>query len=194
MSKLTDAQLVILSTAAQRDGGAALPLSRSLKIRGAAVTKTLDGLCKRGLLQEQPAPHDAIAWRAEKNGGRLMLVITAAGVRALEGDAAAEQPKPSPLVGSTADKARAETPNTSSRDRKRKERTGGAGTKQGLLIDLLKRKSGASIDEIVAATGWQAHSVRGAISGTLKKKLGLIVSSEKAEDRGRVYRIAEPRR
>ncbi len=66
-----------------------------------------------------------------------------------------------------------------------------AGTKQALLIDLLKRKTGATIDEIVEATGWQAHSVRGAISGALKKKLGLAVSSEKADGRGRVYRIAE---
>ena len=65
-----------------------------------------------------------------------------------------------------------------------------AGTKQALLIDLLKRKRGATIDEIAKATGWQPPSVRGAISGTLKKKLGLAVSSEKAEGRDRVYRIA----
>ncbi len=65
-----------------------------------------------------------------------------------------------------------------------------AGTKQALLIDLMKRKNGATIDEAVAATGWQRHSVRGAISGTLKKKLGLAVTSENLEGRGRVYRIA----
>ncbi len=63
------------------------------------------------------------------------------------------------------------------------------GTKQALLIDLLKRKDGATIDDIVEATGWQPHSVRGAISGALKKKLGLTVESEVFEDRGRVYRI-----
>ncbi len=63
------------------------------------------------------------------------------------------------------------------------------GTKQALLIDLLKRKKGATIDELVEATGWQAHSVRGAISGALKKKLGLTVTSEPIEKRGRVYRI-----
>ncbi len=64
-----------------------------------------------------------------------------------------------------------------------------AGTKQALLIDLLQRKNGASIDELVKATGWQPHSVRGAISGALKKKLGLTVTSEPIEKRGRVYRI-----
>ncbi len=67
------------------------------------------------------------------------------------------------------------------------------GTKQALLIDLLKRKKGATIEEIVEATGWQPHSVRGAISGALKKKLGLAVTSEKVGDRGRVYQIAGTR-
>ena len=49
--------------------------------------------------------------------------------------------------------------------------------------------SPAAIGEIVAATGWQPHTVRGAIAGALKKKLGLDVTSEKVEGRGRVYRI-----
>ncbi len=65
------------------------------------------------------------------------------------------------------------------------------GTKQALLIELLSRKTGATIDEIVEAMGWQPHSVRGAISGALKKRLGLTVISEKVERRGRVYRIVE---
>jgi hypothetical protein len=64
------------------------------------------------------------------------------------------------------------------------------GTKQALLIDLLGAADGASVPEMAAKTGWQPHSVRGAISGTLKKKLGLTVESEVVEDRGRVYRIA----
>jgi Protein of unknown function (DUF3489) len=190
MPKLTDAQLVILSNAAQRASGAALPLPKSLKIRGAAVSKTFDALRKRGLLQEQPAPHDAIAWREGKDGGRMMLVITAAGLKVLDGESAAEQPKSS-LARSTAKKARAETRVVSSQALKRKQTTDRTGSKQSLLIDLLKHEGGASIDEIVAATGWQAHSVRGAISGTLKKKLGLVVASEKSADRGRVYRIAK---
>ena len=56
-------------------------------------------------------------------------------------------------------------------------------------LELLKRKSGASIIEITAATGWQPHSVRGAISGALKKKLGLAVVSQRVKERGRVYRL-----
>jgi hypothetical protein len=50
-------------------------------------------------------------------------------------------------------------------------------TKLSLLVDLLKRKTGATIGEAVKATGWQAHSVRGAMSGTLKKKRGLAIES-----------------
>ncbi len=63
------------------------------------------------------------------------------------------------------------------------------GTKQAILIDLLNRSGGATLAELVEATGWQRHSVRGAISGTLKKKLGLAVTSQSTDDRGRVYRI-----
>ena len=65
------------------------------------------------------------------------------------------------------------------------------GTKLASLISLLSRKDGATIADLMKATGWQAHSVRGAISGNLKKKLGLGVISEKVEGRGRVYRVAQ---
>ncbi len=64
-----------------------------------------------------------------------------------------------------------------------------AGTKQAQPIAMLERQEGATIAEIAAATGWQPHTVRGAIAGALKKKLGLNVVSEKVENRGRVYRI-----
>ena len=62
-------------------------------------------------------------------------------------------------------------------------------TKQAQLIAMLRRREGATIAQIVAATGWQPHTVRGAFAGALKKKLGLTVTSEKVEGT-RVYRIA----
>jgi hypothetical protein len=62
-------------------------------------------------------------------------------------------------------------------------------TKQAKLIAMLKAKDGATVEEIAAAFGWQAHTVRGALYGALKKKLGLDVTSEKIEGKGRVYRI-----
>ena len=58
---------------------------------------------------------------------------------------------------------------------------------------MLRRAEGATVDEVASATGWQPHTVRGVFSGTLKKKLGLTLASAK-EERGRVYRIAEPAR
>jgi hypothetical protein len=63
------------------------------------------------------------------------------------------------------------------------------GTKLARLIDMLRRERGATVAETVAALGWQAHSVRGAISGALKKKRGLTIQSEMHDGRGRIYRI-----
>jgi hypothetical protein len=64
-------------------------------------------------------------------------------------------------------------------------------SKQDEVIAMLRRREGATVDEVASATGWQRHTVRGVFSGTLKKKLGLTVASAK-EERGRVYRIPEP--
>lgn len=61
------------------------------------------------------------------------------------------------------------------------------GGKLGTLAELLRRADGASIAQLADATGWQAHSVRGAMAGALKKR-GLVVTSEKT-DAGRVYRL-----
>lgn len=177
MPKLSDTQLVILSAAVQRGDGAILPLPKSIKARGAALTKLIDALKRNGLIaalpQEPGSPMEPI------------LVITAAGREAIGADATETPPSPDtaepgvdtarggqlPAQSSAADSAR-------------------AGTKLARVVDLLRTETGATLAEIVEATGWQAHSVRGAISGTLKKKHGLTVTSEKIDGRGRVYRIA----
>ncbi|MFZ0458756.1 MAG: DUF3489 domain-containing protein, partial [Rhodoplanes sp.] len=64
------------------------------------------------------------------------------------------------------------------------------GSKQAQLIAMLRRAKGATVDEIAEALSWQPHTVRGAIAGALKKKLGLDVLSDKVDGRGRIYRIA----
>ena len=73
------------------------------------------------------------------------------------------------------------------------ERRGGPKrpSKQDVVIAMLRQPEGATVDEVASVTGWQRHTVRGVFSGTLKKKLGLSLASVK-EQRGRVYRIAEP--
>ena len=76
-----------------------------------------------------------------------------------------------------------------------------AGTKQAQMIELLRRPEGATVEQIAAATGWQHHTIRGAISGALKKKLGLTVEATRTREVGpnkagakgssTVYRIVE---
>ncbi len=149
------------------------------------------------LVAERPAEADEAHWRETRDGGRTAFAITDAGLQAigvdvdLKSSKQSSSTKPQPKQRSR----RAERKPSGS---KPKGRTSPAavrpGTKQALMIDLLKRKKGATIEEIVEATGWQPHSVRGAISGALKKKLGLTVTSERVGDRGRVYRIAEGRK
>jgi hypothetical protein len=63
------------------------------------------------------------------------------------------------------------------------------GSKGSTIVNLLKLKDGATIAEVTKATGWQAHSVRGFLSGALKKKAGLTIASEKGDDGERRYRI-----
>lgn len=63
-------------------------------------------------------------------------------------------------------------------------------TKLAQLEALLRRPEGATLNQISTSIGWQTHSVRGAMSGTLKKKQGLTITSDKAPDGQRVYRIA----
>ncbi len=64
------------------------------------------------------------------------------------------------------------------------------GSKKQIVLDLLGRKDGATLAEIAKATNWQHHSIRGFISGTLAKKMGLTIASTKTED-GRNYRITK---
>ena len=68
-------------------------------------------------------------------------------------------------------------------------RTTPESTKQAVLIELLSRAEGATLPQMTEATGWQVHTVRGAMAGALKKKLGLEITSEKQTGTDRVYRI-----
>lgn len=168
MTKLTDTQAIILSAASQRDGHIALPLPDSL--RGGAATKVVGAMLAKGFLQDVEADirNGEPVWRETGDGHGVTLVATDTGLAA---------------IGIEADSA--ETKATE--DPAPKTRTPREGTKQATLIAMLRAPDGATIAEIMAATGWQSHTVRGAMSGALKKKLGLDVTSEKVEGRGRVY-------
>ena len=191
MPKLTDTQLVILSAAAKRKDGLVLPTPKSLKVKGTALTKTLEALRKRGLLEEKAASRQAAAWREAEDGRPMMLIITEPGLQATDGAPAGDAGRQPTSTRTHTRKPRAKRKTAAKPKGEKSAPTVRPGTKQALLISLLKRKRGATIVEIASVTGWQAHSVRGAISGTLKKKLGLDVTSESVDGRGRVYRIAK---
>ncbi|MEC3862360.1 DUF3489 domain-containing protein [Mesobacterium sp. TK19101] len=174
MTKLSDTQAIILSAAAQKVVGA---------------------LMKRGLITETVTDQRAKAdpalnciWRNDEDGRAILLRITNAGLAAV-----GIEPEDGNSAPMGADEAQSDEPAQDApavSDPAPKTRTPRTGTKQAKLIEMLRAKGGATIDEIVAETGWQSHTVRGAMSGALKKKLGLMITSEKIEGRGRVYRIA----
>jgi hypothetical protein len=160
---LTPAQHSLIEVAA---GCADRAIRWPVNLRGGARTKVIAALIEAGV--------------AENRKGTL--VVTDAGMRAVGIEPKAAR-KPAP----------AREPETAKRARRAKAagapRKMREGSKQAQLIEMLKRPEGATIAEIADAFGWQPHTVRGAIAGALKKKLGLDVTSEKIDGRGRVYKI-----
>ena len=201
MPKLTDTQLIILAAAAKREDGSILPLPKKLKLEAEAAADIFKTLIKRKLAAERPATASDVSWRETSDGQRVTLAITEAGLRAIGVDSPGEVVSRSP--GGTKKLRNRGSSLKSSKPRKspsaarvqQKGRASGnrirAGTKQAGLIEILRRPMGATILDLAKATGWQVHSVRGVISGVLKKKLGMTVVSEKTESGERRYRLAE---
>lgn len=187
MPKLTDTQTIILSRAAKRPGTLAMPLPEGL--HGAAAKMAVNRMIAKGWLEEVDADlgRSEPLWRETGDGHATTLIATEAGLEAIgiepvaaSAVATARKHKrqtdaePAPMTGET------DTP---------KPVAIRAGTKQAQIIALIQRPEGASIGEIVEATGWLAHSARGMISGGLKKRLGLPITAEKVEGRGTVYSL-----
>ena len=164
--ELSDTQAVILSTACAREDALVFPTPPHLK--GGPVGNCLKSLLKRGLVEEIRASDLNTVWRHDEKRGPITLRATKLAHQVL---GIADEPEDAAPAGP----APVQRPK---------------GSKQEILIEMLRTEGGATISEIVAATGWQPHSVRGAISGVLKKRLGLKVVSGKEGERGRVYRIA----
>jgi Protein of unknown function (DUF3489) len=179
MTKLTETQTIILSAGAQRPENIALPLPKGLA--GAAAKMAVTKMIERGWLQEVDANlrRNEPLWRETGDGHGTTLVVTEAGLLAIGIE---------PVVVKT----RVASCGVANAEPEVKHPTLRTGTRQALLISMLLRPPGVSMQEIVAATGWQAHSARGALSGALGKKLGLVVVSSKEDARGRVYRIGQP--
>ncbi|HEY4940657.1 MAG TPA: DUF3489 domain-containing protein [Rhizomicrobium sp.] len=171
---LTNAQQTILAHAASRESGAILPLAKTIRLNKGAATLVLKSLLKHKLVAERPAEVNGEAWRKAKDGARFTLTATKAGIEA---------------VGSRPHQSEPETAPPNGKVRMKKAQGARPGSKLAILIGLLSRKGGATIEEAAEATGWQHHSVRGAISGALKKKMSLGVTSVADAKRGRVYKV-----
>lgn len=192
MTKLSDTQAVILSAAAQRDDRNVLPLPGSL--RGGAATKVVGAMLSRGLIAERatdnPTKADAALnriWRNDEDGRAILLHITDAGLAAIGIEPEDARTAPAGALGAPTEEPAPDTAagiEAAPKARKLRE-----GTKQAALIAMLRAPDGATIEEIATALEWAGHTVRGAMAGALKKKLGLTVTSEKVADRGRTYRI-----
>lgn len=181
--KLNDLQLILLSSAARRSDGSLLPPPETVEDQAARIHKAITALLHHSLVDEVPVTGEAQLWRRE---GDIMfgLVINNAGrgMIGAETDALPMVDDPVALIGAdvqadggvAADEAGIPTPPSN--------------TKTAAVLALLARGSGASIDQLVAATGWLPHSTRAALTGLRKK--GHAVTRFK-RDEITCYRIAE---
>ncbi len=190
MIKLTDTQLVLLSNAAKRDDSA---LVRAPKLKPEAMEQAVAGLLSRKLIKAIPKAGPLPLWKKGPEGEPISLVIVAKGLEAIGVDGAADTKQPSPVtpVAKTLPaKTKAAAPVAAKAGRRAKSKLGGLRptSKIAKVVEMLRRPGGASIKAIMAATDWQAHSVRGAIAGAIKKKFGLKVFAETKNDE-RIYRI-----
>lgn len=149
MPQLNDTQLLVLSAASQRPDGLLTPPAR---LHGAALQHFGAKLIQLQLASEcAVGPHDPIWWQSDENG-RTGLQVSAAGLAAIgleaDGGAAESELAPESQPSTAAPRS---------------------GSKIAVVLELLQRPEGASIDEISAATQWLPHTIRAALTGLRKR-------------------------
>jgi hypothetical protein len=172
--KLTDLQLILLTTATQRDHGSLFPVAESVAKHAERIGKAIPTLLKRSLIEERPTRDRRIAWR-EQDDQPIGVFVTPAGRRLIEpaGDAAES-------VAYDTGTPKSQKKNGAETVRKR--------SKAELVLGLLRRPNGATLNELVTATCWLPHTTRAALTGLRKK--GHVVEKTKRDD-ATCYRIAE---
>ena len=165
MTKLSDTQCILLSTASRRDDGSIYPLPSTLK-RGGGTTKAVEALLARGFGEERETS-SADAVRRNDGDIRYGVFITSAGAAAIG-------------VGETIGEVAASAVDVPAPAAK-------APSKTSTVIGLLARAEGATLPELIEATGWLPHTTRAALTGIRKK--GHAVERTK-RDGVTCYRIA----
>lgn len=173
---LTVAQLLILTTAAQRPDHMVLPLPPTIRARGGAQRNLLSALRKMELVEEVPVEDATVAWRTDEAGQHHGLRLTAAGLAAAGASAAAVigstdagvNTSTEAVVTSTGDgAARVERPNAEHGSQQPPPRrpTG----KLGDVLQAISAEAGATLAEITTLTGWLPHTARAAVTGLRKR-------------------------
>jgi hypothetical protein len=186
MTNLTDSQLIVLSASEARDDGLAVIPAKMTK---ASASKVGASLVARKLMREIKAKPGMPVWRKDDADRPISLIITKAG-RAAIGVEGGEVAKATAAESVRAKAKRAESSN-GKRAGKGELRveiipTPRAGSKQALVIGMLGRKSGATLEALVEATGWLPHTTRAALTGLRKR--GLSIERSREGDAS-VYRI-----
>jgi hypothetical protein len=196
---LSASRLLVLNTAAQRPNRMVLPLPATLKARGAARLKLLDGLLSAALIEEVPVTEDALRWRPDPDGGGLGLRLTENGLAAVHAipapprESVAPEPNGAPRASAPASigavcQPAPEAPTISAEpERPASAHAVRPGGKLGQVLDAIAAGEGATLLELVSLTGWQPHTTRAAVTGLRQRGYPVLLS----EHLGRkAYRLA----
>jgi hypothetical protein len=184
VNRLTNAQLVILTAAARRDDGYISPRDGKAD---AAFSRTVGALLRQGLVDEAPVLAGQPCWRRDENDRAFGALITQQGLAALGivpveaiddaqvgPDAMGNAPREA-SVGEGDEGCKFSKPST----------------KRALIIGLLQRSGGASLDELIKATGWLPHTTRAALTGLRQK--GYVLHKSQGSEGKPTYRIVSAR-
>src|SRR3954452_22975712 len=182
MAKLTDTQFIVLSKAAARDDGiASIPGG----LNKAAATKVGASLVSRKLMRKVRSKPDVPVWREDEEGRGTSLVITREGREAIGLEDGENDSSNLSLGAEERDVRRRQRPFQKRLNRIDEPRPG---SKQAIIVTMLSRKSGATLEALVDATGWLPHTTRAALTGLRKR--GYTVLLERQDGRPSLYRIA----
>jgi hypothetical protein len=197
--KLTDTQLIVLSKATASEDGAAILPERLTK---AAAMKVGSSLVARKLMREIRSKPGMAIWREDENGRTLSLVMTRTGRDVIGVEADHEVPDQQ-KTGAAGSNARSRAPakateshgalkpsasQSSGKDAQQGSSLPREGSKQALIVTMMQKSKGASIEALIEATGWLPHTTRAALTGLRKRGFSIEYKKEAA---GAVYRIVD---